>query len=314
MKRSAAILGPTPPFLRWTIAAPCPFRNLEAKNQTNAAFRELRSLRAIAVGEIEDRIVDGICIHPDAAIGEIADANGFPIGEVYAAFGGQEDAEHACRECPANVPISSGELSGDPQHSKAGCFGWVPFGESSDSSPGFMRLLECVESSEQSASIVEQFEASFADVRRTLPKQIADSFLKTSPAWFGAWASGTFSREQLILLGHICTNVDCDSIAWRRLDRAVQVCCENPSLELHVDLTPAGFSDGKLWTIDASCATCGVTSPDSTCKVCGSKAAPLRQRSTKVLGFRPYLKLASILGEDATATIVSRFHQIKADR
>ena len=309
MKRSAAILGPTPPFLRWTIAVPCQFRDPEAKNLTNAAFQELRSLRAISVAEIEDRIVDGICIHPDVASAGISDAKGFPVGEVYAAFGGKENAENACRSCPANVPVSTDELSGDPVHSKAGCFGWLPFGEDENLSPGFMSLMESGESS--SDSIVELFEAALK-LDKDSSQPGSSQFPETNPGWYGVWSQKQFSGPQLEMLVRVLAKVDSPSIAWKRLATAVQVSLEH-DLDFRVDLTPAGFSDGVWWKIESSCATCGVSKAQQPCKVCGSKAAPNRERKTRVLGMRPYLNLVSILGEESTNSIVERFRQSNAE-
>jgi len=69
MKRTAAILGPTPPFLRWTIALPCPLRDLEAKTSLpDVTFRQLRSLRALSVGETQSRVKEGFCLHPDTGM------------------------------------------------------------------------------------------------------------------------------------------------------------------------------------------------------------------------------------------------------
>lgn len=300
MKRSAAIIGPTPPFLRWTIALPCPFRDPEAKCLADAAFRELRSLRAIAVGEIEGRIVDGICVHPDAAAGEIDQAKGFPIAEVYAAYGGEENAQAACDGCPANVPVCDSELSGGGRLSKAGCFGWLPFdvdGSDAGDSPGFMGLMESGKSG--SGSIVELFESALNSIAEPCP------FPKTSPAWFGVWSQKKFLAPQLKFLAGVCDQVKSDSIAWRRLAVAVRVSLEH-GLDLRVDLTPSGFSDGTWWKIHSSCATCGVSAPKTPCEVCGSSAAILRERKTKVLGLRPYLNLVSIVGEEATKRLIGK--------
>jgi len=290
MKRSAAILGPTPPFLSWTIVVPCQFRDPDAKNQTSAAFRELRSLRAVAVAEIEDRIVDGICVHPDAAAGEIDQAKGFPVTEVYAAYGGKENAEAACRECSANVAVCDAELSGEANVSKAGCFGWLAFGSfdaGASGSPSFMGLMESGDC--ESGSIVDQFETALQSMSEANP------FPTTSPAWFGVWSQKQFSEPQLTFLERVCQRVDSKSIAWLRLVRAIHVSLKH-GLDLRIDLTPVGFSDGFGWTIESCCATCGVSNATMPCEVCGSKAAPIRERQTKVLGLRPYLNLVSIVG------------------
>ena len=303
MKRTAAIIGPTPPFLRWTIVVPCPFRDPDAKNATDAAFRELRSLRAIAVGEIEGRIVDGICLHPDASLDDVLATVGFPVDEVYAAFGGKEKSTSACQQCPANVPISTEELSGDAVFSKGGCFGWLPFGEpQSDDSPGFMRLMECEDPLDQreAVSIVEQFESAMQSIVGRSP------FPETSPSWYGVWSCQTFTAQRLSFLCQVCEKIQSPSMAWRRLTRAVRVAAEH-NLEFRCELSPPGNSDGRSWSTEGCCASCGFADPAMPCRGCGSKAAPLRARKMKVLGLRPYLKLVSIVGEAETTRLVKKF-------
>jgi len=307
MKRSAAIIGPTPPFLRWTIVLPCAFRDPEAKNPANAAFRELRSLRAISVGEIENRIVDGVCVHPDAATVEIENAKGFPVEEVYAAYGGKEVVNSTCLKCPANIGVSGREIDAEISLTKAGCFGWVPFGDSQIDSPGFMRLMECGDPASKPASLVQEFETAFAAVQKLhSEKKMEDLFPETSPAWYGVWSLGTFSHSELTVLCQICESVKSDSMAWRRLASAVRVCRDDPELGLQVDLMSAGDSDGKLWRIEPSCSACGCSNPDTPCQVCGSSATPLRERKTKVLGLRPYLNLVSIVGEPKARTLIAK--------
>ncbi|QEG21526.1 hypothetical protein [Mariniblastus fucicola] len=300
MKRSAAILGPTPPFLRWTIVVPCPFRDADAKNLTDAAFRELRSLRAVAVGELERRIVDGVCLHPDADSNRPGEALGFPVEEVYAAYGGKKEADAACLRCPANVPVASSELDGEVEFSKAGCFGWLPFGND-DGASGFMALMECEGSGRetQGLSIVDQFEAAF------LSQEDSGLFPTTSPRWFGVWSQGKFTKQQLVWLDRVCQQIDSASIAWQRLARAVRVSIEH-DLEFRVDLTPAGSSDGVCWHVESCCSCCGASDPEALCKVCGTKAAPLRARKTRVLGLRPYLKLVAIFGAEETKRLCEK--------
>ena len=52
MKRAAAIIGPTPSFVRWTILQPCPFRQIDDSHPYEA-FRQLRNLREVSLGLIE---------------------------------------------------------------------------------------------------------------------------------------------------------------------------------------------------------------------------------------------------------------------
>ena len=309
MKRSAAIIGPTPAFLRWTLVVPCPFRDLESPDPTNAAFRDLRSLRTIAVGEFENRIVDEICVHPDSANGETKEAKGFPVEEVYAAYGGTQSANATCMGCTANVPISASELDGDAAFSKAGCFGWLPFGENVDQTDSFSRLM--VSGGNESAEIIEKFETAF----QSIGEQSIDepAFPKTTPAWYGVWSTREFSDEQLELLRRVFQKVDSNSIAWRRLVRAIDLAYEK-KLRFACALTPPGISDGVHWTIESHCVACGFARTEAHCPACCDNSPPQPSRRMKVLGLRPYLNLTSIVGEVATAAIVQSYRQRVANR
>ena len=193
MKRTAAILGPTPAFLSWTIARNCSLRSDAPRKPVDAAFRELRTLRAIAVGEIERRVVEGFCLHPDTAEVETDEVKGFPVDEVYAAFGGQESACGECRGCVANVGVSAAELesTGPNAFSKAGCFGWLPFGEHIENANQFLRLLEAAGDAPFGQCALTAFEEAFQKAIESDAQ--LNPFPPTSPAWFGVWSRSSFS-------------------------------------------------------------------------------------------------------------------------
>lgn len=308
MKRSAAILGPTPAFLSWTIVATCPFRDPEAKKPINAAFQELRSLRAVAVGEVQRRVVDGFCLHPDSADFKNSDAtgvSGFPVDEVYAAFGGRENAAATCRVCPANVPVCSSELDHKVILSKGGCFGWLPFGPSVDNANQFLKLLE-VETNDQhdQRCVMKAFEDAVQSIDSPLP------FPKTSPGWFGVWNCQSFSKEQLGFLDRVCSTVKHESIAWKRLAFAIKQAYAN-NLKFICSLLPRGDSDGTHWIIESQCPACGDSRSASPCDTCCDDSAPLRSRRMRVLGLRPYLNLASVVGEEAAKKLVEKHQQTR---
>jgi hypothetical protein len=306
MKRSAAIIGKTPAFLRWAIEKGCPFRTSESRSVADAAFKDVRSLRAISVAEISDRIVDGVCLHPDAVVDELDSAMGFPVEEVCAAFGSQEAVRSTCGSCPANVPVSKVELDTVPVLSKAGCFGWLPFGNiETDGTSGFMRLMEhyANPAEEHDRQIVEKFENAFEQSCAT------DSFLKTSPAWYGVWSQRVFAGATLTKLNEICDFVRSESLPWRRLGAAVKTSMQE-KLTLHVDLTPPGYSNGITWQTEGQCANCLAAVTDDQCVVCGSSSSPFRPRKMKVLGLRPYLKLVSIYGREETSRLVNAYRSV----
>lgn len=303
MKRSAAIIGKTPAFLRWAIERECPFRSKAPRNVADAAFKDVRSLRAISVAELEHRIVDGVCLHPDAAGPDFKNTMGFPIDEVYAAFGSIEKVNSTCGSCPANVPTSRHELESEAILTKAGCFGWLPFGDiETNGTNGFMRLMEHYESSDEEHDdrIIEKFEVAFEK------SASANSFGKTAPAWYGIWSQRVFTGANLEKLFEISDKIQSESLPWQRLAAAVNVAMKE-KLTLHVDITPPGFSDGIAWKTEGQCAACLAAFTQSPCVICGSNAAPLKPRKMKVLGLRPYLKLVSIYGDEETSRLVNAY-------
>ena len=305
MKRQVAITGATPPLLRWAIAQACPLRDDEpVKSLPDATFRELRSLRAAAVGESESRTSDGICLHPDSIS---ADSSlGFPVDEVFDTYGGEDFVTHSCLSCPANVPLDGTNAS---ELDKAGCFGWLTFGTPAESgSNPFLKLMRCQSNSPNADfSVVEKFQRAAASRIDAIQQQ----FLPTSPLWFGVWSAGILSGPKLELVEKIIGDVELESTGWHRLCHAIRRCREN-DLALHTELVPAGFSEGGVWTLQACCAHCGIGRDDSlesVCPCCDSKNRPLRSRRSKVLGLRPYLDLVNIVGEANFQQLISRFRE-----
>ena len=118
MKRSVAILGQTPQFVRWAIRKACPLREL-SENLADDSFRQLRGLRAFSVGRAEGRVVDGVCIHPAASAKKVDEARGFFAAEVLDAHGGEHQVDQCCHGCEANA------LADAVPGVWAGCYGWL---------------------------------------------------------------------------------------------------------------------------------------------------------------------------------------------
>ena len=71
MKRSVAIVGPTPAFLEWSIAQECRLRDLDVEQPVDLpsqTFRQLRSVRELGVGRVEGRVFEGTCVHADVLV------------------------------------------------------------------------------------------------------------------------------------------------------------------------------------------------------------------------------------------------------
>ena len=289
MKRNAAILGPTPPFLRWAIALPCPLRDVETKGSLpDATFRQLRTLRALSVGQAEGRVQEGFCLHPDAIDGD--SSLGFPVDEVYQAYGGIDLVASACRDCPANV-----SLDGKATPGLAGCFGWLAFdAEDTDGSRDFVRLMRCESEGSSRSDLVTEFQRATTAISFGLSRK----FRPTNPSWYGVWSHGRFEGKELELLSRICAKVQCNDTAWLRLVAAIRHCIDQ-ALTLVTDLMPRGISDGIHWTLKPACRICSFcrAATSQACPCCGGTDKPSHSRRMNVLGMRPYLNLEQVVGE-----------------
>jgi hypothetical protein len=84
--------------------------------------------------------------------------------------------------------------------------------------------------------------------------------------------------------------------------------CRRHELSLHVELVPAGFSDGLHWRLQPHCQVCKQTwlDPLQSCLICGADGKYQNEIKLKVLGLRPYLKLAEMIGLAETKRILEQ--------
>ncbi len=317
MKRSVAIVGPTPAFLSWAIQYACPLRDPVEQRVPRSTFRQLRGLRELSLAQIENRVVHGVCLHPDATFASPEQALGFSAAEIADPFGGLEFATACCRDCPANA--------GAHRQAKllAGCYGWLPVDLRTDFAEVVRgRVITNAPLPLEAPSIVELLEQAKLDLAGTiLPEQ---GFLATSPVWYGLWSrspippnSGS-SLAQLfsILLSIIETMPALSSRDLIGFLDALNQCQEN-QLELHVELVPSGYSDGTTWTLNSHCRLCKHESAappnNSVCPCCGQSGTWQHGLKSKVLGLRPYMNLQSIYGAAETNRILSAADQKKSD-
>ena len=282
MKRTAAIIGPTPAFVRWAINHACSLRELDADNLPYQTFRQLRSIREISLGKLQQRIVNGICFHNDYA-NDPETARGFPVDEVFQLSGTGEEIASCCDRCPANSVLAT-DHRGDLQPAWAGCYGWFR------SEEGDMNLIDM-----------------FEQVSRSTGSTI---FADGNPArvWFRIWQNQVWSGKQLAELNRFCSTLpsaDSLSFDFQNFVRAIQACQEN-RLELVTELIPSGESDGNQWTIRAHCLDCQCEMADDArrCGECGRIGHPVSANRRKVLGLRPYMLLKEIIGIEQTGELL----------
>ena len=307
MKRSVAILGRTPQFVRWAIWQECSLRQLSADRLTHETFRSLRGLREFSVARSEGRVIDGVCIHPTASSAQVSQAKGFFDSEVLDAHGDEDFVNSCCSGCLAN----------SLQDLWCGCYGWLfsrcnyRFDTTTEASEESDRNAE----EEQGLDFVELVDQIIEE--NNLSDQAARLFAKASPRWYGIWKAGIVRDEKaewlLRVFALVEQRVEQQGVPRNpdlaQLIEALKRCCEH-GLAIHVELVPPGFSDGQTWTISRCCPTCKFEMQDKkeqSCPACKRFGNPHELRKNKVLGLRPYVHLEGVIGAEKTAEILKKF-------
>lgn len=316
MKRSVAIYGPTPQFVRWAIGHTCPLREPDVDNLPDSTFRQLRGLRELSTGLVQDRVFEDICLHSTATNEDSTQARGFKIHEVLDAYRDAAHVESCCQTCPANA------ISDSREGTWAGCYGWLP------ATSGF-----CLESTLREGARANQSLTSVdtrpdrIDFVNLIDDVIEDSdlphnenlFCPTTPRWYGLWQNAILTQQQIEYLCQVfesavnkCArngaNPDefIDLIQFRD---ALKRCVEH-RMAIHVDLVPPGVSDGQTWALAAHCPDCRLemSAPGrQQCPACGRFGNPHGPRKSKVLGLRPYVDLEGVLGKQKTVEFMRRY-------
>ena len=290
MKRSAALIGPTPAFLRWAVRHPCPLREIELENLPSSTFRQLRSLSEWSTALREGRVVDGVAFHPDTS--RDTKLLGFPVDEIADAFGGKAFVQSSCDGCVANSQSDSGGF--------AGCFGLVQIAD----------LSEVLRKTEQAASHGDLY----SRFRQTFHWRVAgDDRLSAAELWYGLWIERVIPPVAAEALRLFVEEFRDAAQEWESFYVSLKRCIKH-NLDLHVELFPSGVSDGQSWRLDPHCATCKAPwdgarngTAAKLCPVCGEKWVQRAEKKRKVLGIRPYMQLQHIFGEEKCEELRSRF-------
>ncbi len=312
MKRSVAILGPTPPFVRWAIRHPCRFRELEADNLPDSTFRQLRNLRTLSEGINDRRVRNGICFHPDNRPESPELARGFPVDEILQVFGSRELVQATCETCPANAIPEEAQKGADT--SWAGCYGMLPLdlGWVSSSNPRKLKSdhsLIAINPAHDLAILCDN-----AIEKLNIKQDLQAIFQETTPQLNGMFTDHVFNPARSAFAARVlhavefpATAPEQNRIAYSHLISALEKCEER--LPVHIEIVPAGFSDGSSWTIRSHCSRCRSSEPQThsgLCPVCHLRGGRQSEIRSKVLGLRPYMLLHQVLGLEKTQELLSQ--------
>ncbi|HMP78603.1 MAG TPA: hypothetical protein PKD54_04070 [Pirellulaceae bacterium] len=310
MKRIAAIVGPTPPHIRWSLLQSCRLRPAVRNDQPDSVFRQLRSLHELSNAYQQNRVLDGIawhesCLPPAEMTSDLVALpendlvpRGCFVEEVLNVYGGVEFVTNQCSVCLANT------FKG--QHGWAGCVGTLS-GWSVRSSGG----------GDPYPNLFDWLDGKYGAMDWHWWREQCQ--VETNPHWYGLWLRSPIDPQVLPFVGQIMDTAlasiaQLDASARNDLSRfctAVALAMEH-HIPLSVISVPPGFSDGVTWTISAHCQHChaprGTGAP--ICAVCKVSAPVEPARKRKVLGLRPYLGLESLIGPSAARQALSRFWQL----
>lgn len=282
MKRAAAIIGPTPPFIRWALPATCPLvrdggtaaRN---RNPAQSAWRQLRGLKEISRAIAEGRTHAGYCFAPHSTVKQVVAVE---INEVTAPLGGRERVHQSCRECPANPRPAMDRW--------AACTGLLPL--------------------VTPAATVELTQAAWTSRRSEIEQRAITAGTEPTigSGWTRIW-TGPRLRLAAVAAARAHLNRAVDLFAHQAWECAELLAAlehaEQHGQGVWLEPVPAGWSDGKVWSLPAHCRVCGTEwsgqPGGGCCRECSSSGSYQAARRLKVLGLRPYLQLSQVLGQAA---------------
>ena len=316
MKRSVAIWGPTPAFIRWAIEHPCELRDNEVDNLADGTFRQLRALRELSNGMEQERVLDGFCLAADTAkaaksnTAAACEALAFPIDEVVDLFGDAESISNLCHQCPANCALPASPIAGN-QTRWAGCFGWLVTDLNYSFDPGMgiesiedPCLIGRVNDISKQADAAELFRATA--IARNMPAKAQPFYT----FWQSKWVDPSLLPLMASVFGEAARDVE-QHLELAKFAAACQRGIDH-DMRLFVELVPRGVSDGIHWRRNAACSRCGFDVMETEqranpCPGCGTDAPVGHFRKSRVLGRRPFLHLEKIISTAATEDLLARY-------
>lgn len=281
MKRQAAITGPTPEFIRWSLRRACPLRqdtDLTSVDQTEKRLRGVRTAGAVLQA---GTVIDGMAVrHNTDGLWQ-----GFRLSDVFDLWGGEQQVVRLCGRCPANA-VHNPELNGEI----AGCCGWLG-----------------------SEVPTQQWHAA---VDQCWFAGCPEDWLETNPHWYALWSNGPLFGLGLDFALQLFERLRAHNFSDQTSAEkfcAVLHAARAHHLRVDVELVPAGSSDGIEWTINRHCDRCRapMDAGRRTCQVCGKPGRGHPQIKKRVLGHRPWVPLETITNRQKFQMIVKQFDELR---
>lgn len=278
--------GRTPEFVRWSIGFRCSIRRPIVGADPRANERYLGPLAAIGRCIAAGQVIDGVCIVPPTVEGEFS--RGCFVEEIANFYGGIDACTTECGRCSANIGGLPETNRSASTKSLAGCFGWLVRNE----------------------SMVERLESEVEAIRGEFPS--SDFPRKTHPAWYGLWSIDKLEGSPLELVRRVFAKLVGRGNAphdWLRFEQVLRQCGEQ-KWPLSIQLVPAGKAERIDWWIGPYCPDCRAPHDGSDgiqkCPVCGRRGRAHPAIRRKVVGWRPFVKLDSLIGPENARRLLGR--------
>ncbi len=299
MKRAAAIVGPTPPFLRWAIDVACPLLRpsdgrpaTEKRNPAQSRWRQVRGFQEVSRAQIQGRTFAGYCFAPQSNEQQVLAVR---IDEVTAPWGGSAKIEAACAGCPANPTPAGGAW--------ATCTGLLPL--------------------VPPAASLEETRACWRERRESIEVAATTGLEANRPdlRWTSTWTGPCLEAEQLGWATELLQRSN-SLLAEQPVEAAALLNALNHARKtkqrIWIEAVPSGYSDGQTWSLPAHCLACGEewppAQPGGSCPACFRAASYQGPKRLKVLGLSPYLRLAEVVGQAAARELQDQYTALRKCR
>ncbi len=253
----------------WCIEYACPFRQGLAIDDVAAAHGGVGLLTVINVATRNNDVYGDYCVTGESGyMNTRSPWIGGRISEIAAPVGSLDEARRICAQCPANALAISGQL--------AGCCG------------GLRVKPEDREVDRQIASGISA---------QGLAMAVAESFLKTTPRWYGLWARSPLDGSQTDLLRRIVPDLGSEKDDVFQFRTACELAIRH-GLRLHASMAPPGHTDFGDYTVFPHCPRCMKATGEqwckasieaTTCKACGQIFIPADTASQSPDPYEPDL-------------------------
>lgn len=277
----------TPEHVLWAIERACPLRNAKDWADPEQTERELRPLRAYADAILDGRVFDGICVEPSTAdLGETGEPLGFPVAEIFDAFGEIDFLKTTCGRCPANLPKGN-------RRSWAGCYDWF---DARDLKPRVNRII---------AELI-------ADGRGNELSRFES--VRFQQGFYSLWTHDVWRSETLSqaadFFNRLADDRSGDDVTVSRFSSGLRAADEQ-GFAMRVRLVPRGELAGNSWTVAPHCPNCRAEWPRHTprCMACAFQGGAVPARKRHARGKRPFVPLARVLGKKNVGDFLRRYDQ-----